>query len=237
MHLTPTLSLIIPCYNECGSIPSLIANIEQLILQLPTIEIILVNNGSTDDTAVLLNSLALSNHYNIVNISINKGYGHGILQGLQVAKAPVLAFTHADMQTHPLDVLLAYNAYIAANNIMLVVKGLRQKRNWLDAAFTKGMSWYSSVMLQVSLTDVNAQPKLFSSIFYKCIKEEAPLDFSLDVYLLYKAKTLGSIHTIPVLYNKRKQGSAKGGGTLKGKWKLIKRTVTYIQLLKKKLKH
>jgi hypothetical protein len=97
------------------------------------------------------------------------------------------------------------------------------------------MQVYTNYILGISLNDINAQPKLFSREFYDKIKNNAPLDFSLDLYFLYQAKKIGTIKTIDVLFLKRKFGEAKGGGTLKGKWKLIKRTMAYIQDLKKQL--
>ena len=65
--------------------------------------------------------------------------------------------------------------------------------------------------------------------------EDPPDDFSLDLYLLYIARTNElSIIDHPVYFSKRLYGEAKGGGTLIGKWKLIKRTWTYIYQLSKK---
>jgi hypothetical protein len=59
--------------------------------------------------------------------------------------------------------------------------------------------------------------------------KKAPYDFSLDLYLLFVANRIKiSINSFPVLFSTRKFGEAKGGGTLKGKFKLIKRTMGYI---------
>ena len=174
-------------------------------------------------------------NYKVVTITNNIGYGNGILQGLQQATAKVLAYTHADMQTNPFDILKAYQLYTNSNNKLTIVKGKRTNRNWLDAIFTYGMELYSNYKLRTKLNDINAQPKLFSQAFFNKIKANAPLDFSLDLYLLYKAKLMGTIIDFPVVFAKRQYGVAKGGGTLKGKWKLIKRTLKYINELQQQL--
>ena len=66
--------------------------------------------------------------------------------------------------------------------------------------------------------------------------ENAPDDFSLDLYLVYQARVNGyHIIEYPVHFGKRLHDEAKGGGSLKGKWKLIKRTWAYMKELKEKL--
>ena len=66
--------------------------------------------------------------------------------------------------------------------------------------------------------------------------DDYPLDFSLDLYLLIIAKSNNyRILNHEVIMKQRLHGEAKGGGTLKGKFKLIKRTIIYIFELRKKL--
>ena len=93
------------------------------------------------------------------------------------------------------------------------------------------MQVYCTIILKTKLNDINAQPKLFSRKFYENNFKNAPLDFSLDLFLLTKTN---KIKTVDVFFHKRKYGKAKGGGTMKGKWKLIKRTISYINILSRK---
>ena len=77
---------------------------------------------------------------------------------------------------------------------------------------------------------------MFSKFFYKnYLKQNAPLDFSLDLYVLYQAKKRRiPILEVPVEFNPRFYGEAKGGGgSWKMKIKLIKRTYSYVFDLKK----
>jgi hypothetical protein len=68
--------------------------------------------------------------------------------------------------------------------------------------------------------------------------DHAPDDFSLDLYLLYKFREKGlPILDLKVNFAQRLHGEAKGGGTLKGKFKLIKRTLSYIFKLSRSLKN
>ena len=90
------------------------------------------------------------------------------------------------------------------------------------------MSLISSLFLNQKLWDINAQPKIFHRDFMHHLKK-APYDFSLDLYVLFVANRIKiSIKSFPVFFSNREFGEAKGGGTLKGKFKLIKRTIGYI---------
>jgi len=71
---------------------------------------------------------------------------------------------------------------------------------------------------------------LFHRDFYEAIEQDAPGDFSLDLYFLFKAKKQGLILDFPVFFLPRLYGEAKGGSgsSLKTRIKLIKRTLKYI---------
>ena len=113
-----------------------------------------------------------------------------------------------------------------------LVKGKRRGRPLLDGMFTFGMQLVSFFYLKQYLDDINAQPKVFHRSFFETFRKSAPHDFSLDLHLLYLAKVSGlDIQSIDVTFEDRVHGEAKGGGSFKTKWKLIKRTLSYISEL------
>ena len=230
------LSVIIPCYNESENISEIYNKLSRFDND---IEIVFVDNGSTDNTAERISEkIAETNSSNIkcVTITNNIGYGHGIMSGVSSASGEVISWTHADLQTDPSDLLEAYKIYIAHPQYPhCILKGRRVGRNLFDAMFTAGMSLLSTILLRVPLSDVNAQPKVFHRNFLKKIPNP-PQDFSLDLYLLYQAR----INKYPILEHqvhlgKRLYGESKGGGTLKGKLKLIQRTLKYMLKLTREL--
>ena len=226
------LSIVIPCYNESKSLPRLFLACLNACKGRNDIQFIFVNNGSQDETQIVLDQLLSQENYTFgksVYVPINRGYGFGILQGLAVAEGSILSWTHADLQTDPKDVVLAYDLYKSElESNLCIVKGERKGRNRIDNIFTSGMSMISSLFLKQKLWDINAQPKIFHREFMNHLKK-APFDFSLDLYVLYVANRIKtSIKLFPVFFSNREFGEAKGGGTLKGKFKLIKRTIGYI---------
>jgi len=158
------------------------------------------------------------------------------MSGVNIAEGKYIGWCHADLQTEPKDV---YNSYIEnkANleTSKCVIKGLRKNRNIFDALFTFGMSLIASTIFFMRINDINAQPKLFPKSFLSYMKNY-PYDFSLDLFFLVTAKINNyKIINHDVIMKKRIYGEAKGGGNLKGKIKLIIRTLIYIIQLRKKL--
>jgi len=231
------LSIVIPCYNEAENIPILIKKIKNVYK--PDTEIILVDNGSTDDTAdVLLKELELISNVSIRSVQVGKniGYGHGIMAGVREAKGEIIAWTHADLQTDVKDVYNGYDMFKKQSKQEITfLKGSRKKRPFIDHILTCGMGKISSYMLGIKLNDINAQPKMFHRSFLN-LSEDAPDDFSLDLYFYCMAvKNKMNILELPVFFKDRLYGVAKGGGgsSIWTRIKVVRRTLKYILKLSK----
>lgn len=236
------LSIILPCYNEKDNLVALFERLDVLASAKSDIEIILVNNGSTDGSEIVFERELNKRNRNIFKVHLvekNIGYGFGILSGLRSANGDVLSVTHADRQTDPMDVLKALELYEKGNDEMLLVKGFRRNRKLAEAVFSYGMGLLASFALGTRLTEINAQPKLFSKKFFDRFEKDAPHDFSLDLYFLFNAKKYGRIMDFPVFFAKRVAGEAKGGSgsSFKTRWKLIRRSFNYILELRQKMKN
>jgi glycosyltransferase involved in cell wall biosynthesis len=232
------LSIIIPCYNESANLPTLAQKCVELLKSNSDVEIILVDNGSKDDSkSILSNLININSDVNLktVHVETNIGYGFGILSGLNAAAGEVLCWTHADLQTDIFDCVKAYNIWKLEKKDFTLVKGKRRGRGLFDVFFTIAMQVYVFIKLHVMLNDINGQPKLFSKKFFDLIKQDAPNDFSLDLYFLFKASKMGKIVEFPVYFSQRLAGEAKGGsGNLNLKLKLTKRTLSFINDISKK---
>ena len=226
------VSLVIPCFNEQENLNSLFSRLTELLEITRNIRIVLVNNGSTDNSEMHLEEFKKRDNTNrviVLHLKENKGYGYGIMQGLKVCDTTLLSWTHADIQTDPLDINRVIEKWESSIAKPSMVKGTRIKRNYGEAVFSWGMGIFASLALGTRLKEINAQPKLFSREFFNQVKDDAPDDFSLDLYFLVKAKKYGKVLEIPVYFSKRMAGEAKGGSgsSWKQKIKLIKRTVKY----------
>ncbi len=228
------LSIIIPCYNEEKNIPLILQSFQNAIKK-EDMEVILVNNGSTDKTAALLELLLPDYPFTrTVLVPVNQGYGYGILQGLQAAKGNFIGWTHADLQTDPADVIKAYHILERRNwDKKLYIKGNRKGRGISDQFFTMGMGIFETFYLKKRLYDVNAQPNIFSKEFFDTWKNP-PHDFALDLYALYMAQVQGyEVIRFSVQFPPRIHGKSHWNTGLSAKWKFIKRTIAFSKKMKK----
>ena len=230
------LSIIVPCYNEEKNIPLILEKFNEVI-KTDDIEVVLVNNGSTDNSQVVLNGL-LPNYLfaRVVKVDVNQGYGFGIISGLIEAKGEFIGYMHADMQTDPADSLKALNLLEKQNRPQnSFIKGDRKGRSLFDQFFTIGMSMFESIYLGTKLWDINAQPNIFHRSFFQNLNN-IPKDFSLDLYLLYMAKKRGlEVIRFDVIFPPRIHGESSWNDGLASKWKFIKRTIDFSSKLKKEL--
>ena len=228
------LSIIIPCYNEEENIPLILEKFQKAI-KGEDMEVVLVDNGSTDGTPGLLVKLLPAYPFaRAVRVPVNQGYGYGILQGLQQAKGTFIGWIHADMQTDPADVVKAYHLLHSNNwNRKLYIKGNRKGRGLIDQFFTMGMGIFETLYLKKRLYDVNAQPNIFSRAFFNKWKNP-PYDFALDLYALYMAR-LWKLKVIrfSVSFPPRIHGTSHWNTGVAAKWKFIKRTVSFSKKMKK----
>ena len=231
------ISLVVPCYNEAKSIPALVKDCNELINN-NNMEIIIVNNGSTDESDLILEALIKDKKkIRVVCVCINKGYGHGILEGLKVAKGELLAWTHADLQTDLKDIVNAINLFSDSDRPeKLFIKGIRYNRPMMDVVFTVGMSIFETLLMRTRMWDINAQPTVFHRSFYESWVSP-PKDFSLDLFVYFMAKKKNlTIKRFPVLFTNRVHGSSHWNVSISAKFRFIKRTLQYSFQLNKKFK-
>ena len=224
----PPLSLVIPCYNEAANLPGLAESCAALI-EATGAEVILVDNGSSDDSPQILARLAaVTSGLRTVRVEVNEGYGHGICAGLAAATGEVIGWTHADLQTDPMDAargLALFQASPAPH--AMFVKGLRKGRPLADTVFTAGMSVFETALMGHVLRDVNAQPTLMHRATFEAW-DTPPKDFSLDLFALAHAKRSGlSVHRIPVRFPERQHGTSSWNVNWAAKRKFIARTLDY----------
>jgi glycosyltransferase involved in cell wall biosynthesis len=229
--LEPCLSIILPCYNEAGNLPLLLAGYCQVWRDLPA-ELVLVDNGSTDHTAeVLAQALAQPElaFARTVRVPRNRGYGYGLSTGLQAARGEFVAFSHADMQCSPADVFKAYDRLMAVPQPrQTLVKGRRMGREFSAELITTGMSLLASIVLLTRLTDINAQPKIFHRTHLTRLSHP-PDGFQFDLYVLYQARQAGlQILTIPVIFGARMHGQSKSAFNIFARYRTIWAMIVYI---------
>ena len=107
MAPVPSLSVFCPAYNDAGTIASLVMTAVQVAGTLtPDFEVIVVNDGSRDDTPRLLDQLAriYPDHVRVVHHEQNRGYGGALRTGFATATKDWVFYTDGDGQYDPSEV-------------------------------------------------------------------------------------------------------------------------------------
>ena len=102
---SPVISIVTPAHNEAENVPVLIEQVTKTIGDLVSIEFVIVDDGSTDDTADVLRNLA-SQDARVKYISFSRNFGHqaAINAGLHHASGAAAVVMDADLQ-HPPSLL------------------------------------------------------------------------------------------------------------------------------------
>jgi glycosyltransferase involved in cell wall biosynthesis len=223
------LSIVLPCYNESAGISQILYRFADVGRDVP-FELILVNNGSSDNTQEVLESLlpsyAFARH---VEIKQNQGYGDGILTGLKAAQGQFLAWSHADLQTDPADIFRAFRLLQEApDSEDLIIKGYRHGRTRSERVISWGMQIVALILLRRWIPEINAQPKVFHRSLMESIPNP-PIDFNFDVYVLYQARRSGwRLKTIDVQFPPRQFGESNWASNWKSKYRTICRSVWFM---------
>jgi len=100
--MTPDLSIVIPAYNESDRLVTPLQIIlDHLALNSLNAEVIVVDDGSSDDTAPVAQQVLGSSDtpYEVIRHEKNRGKGFAVKTGLAAAKAEVALFSDADLST------------------------------------------------------------------------------------------------------------------------------------------
>jgi len=94
------ISIIVPVFNEARTVAAVIQRL--LTIELPAArEIIIVNDGSSDGTRVVLDALRPDPVVTIVHSDRNRGKGHAVRLGIARTRGTVVAIQDADLELDP----------------------------------------------------------------------------------------------------------------------------------------
>ncbi len=204
-------SVIIPCYNEAG-------NIEEAIRRIPRMgkytEIIVVNDGSKDNTAQVVRGLEKEfPNLKLIDYSPNRGKGQAVQAGFDAATQEVIMILDADISTPPEELPRFFNPINQGrcqfvNGTRMVYPMEEQAMRMANLFGNKLFGFTMSFITQQHLTDTLCGTKALLKKDY--LRMSWGLDKWGDFDLLFGAAKIGSkIMEVPVHYLSRKSGESK----------------------------
>ncbi len=207
-------AVIIPTLNEAGNIARLV----QETFQQPIDCLIVVDNGSTDDTAALASKMGAT-----VVSEPRQGYGYACAAGTAVALregADVLVYMDGDFSSLPaemtrlLDPIQKEEADLVLGSRTLghIASGamLPHQRfgNWLSARLM-------SRLYQIKVTDLGPYRAIRSDLMRALDMQEMTFGWPTEM-MVKVARANGRILEVPVSWHVRRSGQSKVSGTLRG---------------------
>jgi glycosyltransferase involved in cell wall biosynthesis len=213
--MRPLLSIIVPCFNEEKTIKKIIKK----ILQIKNIhkQIIIVNDGSTDNSLKLINTFK-SKVDTIINHKFNRGKGFCIRSAKKKIKGNIVLIQDSDLEYNPkdykklIDPIMKKKCDIVYGSRVLHKNRLENIENfshWFRIFANFVLTFLNNIINNQSLTDAHTCYKVFKSkIFKRIILKEN--DFSFCPEITTKISNLGyKIFEVPISYNGRKYSEGK----------------------------
>ena len=205
-----TLSIVIPVYNEEHTIDILIGRVFNASVAGWKKEIIVVNDGSTDNTKEKLTKWG--SRCRIIHLAINQGKGTAIGKGLPFATGDAVLIQDADLEYNPQDYKMLLIPL--ADRRVNVVYGSRflgphMSTMYLYALGNKFVTFVTNVLYNTNITDMESGYKLFRKVVLSSIRLRATR-FDFEPEVTAKILKIGyQIYEVPISYFGRKFSEGK----------------------------
>jgi glycosyltransferase involved in cell wall biosynthesis len=202
------LSIVIPIYNE----EHLVENYLPTIFNLPLDkEVIIVNDGSTDQTQTILEKLQAQYHFHLINQITNQGKGAAIRHGLTQITGRYFIICDADAEYDPQDIIKLLAA--AQNQTPLTaIYGSRflTNRVWsFHYLVNSFLSQLTNLLFGCHLTDMETCFKLIPAAALPAMKLKGQR-FEIEPELTAQLLKAGyQIQEIPITYARRSYAEGK----------------------------
>jgi len=216
MSAPALLSVVVPAYNEGARIPATLRAISDHFASAPfPVELIVVDDGSRDDTCAVVRAIApqLSVPVTLLRYAPNRGKGHALKVGFAATKGDRILFSDADLST-PIDeadrflAALDAGADVAIGSRKSARARIEVRQPWLRETLGKGFTWLVR-RLAADVSDATCGFKAYRGDAGRALYARMRVfDWSFDAELLLVGRLRGA-RTVEVPVRWRDQAGTK----------------------------
>ena len=207
------LSIIIPTFNENKIIEKNLNKIINYFSKKIPFEVILINDGSTDNTKEIINNFKFSNLV-VLNNPINLGKGAALKLGFKKSKGDMVLIVDADLSTSIEQFDILYKKYLEGYNIVIGSRSTKDanvlvKQGILRILAGKIFNLLIKLILGINFKDTQCGFKLFDGIKARKIMHHSTINkFCIDVEILFLAKKFNlKVYEIGITWKDDKESS------------------------------
>ncbi len=207
----PLLSIIVPVYNEAGTIAAVLDRLVTIELPIAR-ELLVVNDGSTDGTRAILESRGAAPGLTVIHADRNRGKGSAIRLGLARAAGSIVAIQDADLELDPAQ--LADLVRPIADGGAAVVYGSRflagrPNAPWQTIAANRLLTMVTNALYGARITDMETCYKVMRTDVARSLALESNR-FDIEPEITAKLLRGGfAIAERPVRFNPRSRAAGK----------------------------
>ncbi len=196
------VSIIIPAYNESQTIGDLVSKIVELY---PKFEVLVINDGSTDDTDAVARGAGAHVHSHPYNI----GNGAAVKSGIRIAKGNILVFMDGDNQHNPEDIknLLTY---FPDYDMVVGARSNGDQASWGRTFGNTVYNWLASYVAKFYIPDLTSGFRAIKADIARNFLSLLPNTYSYPTTLTLCVLRSGRIvKYLPINVLRRKTGKSK----------------------------
>ena len=207
--MNPTYSIVIPAYNERARIGLTLESVLDCVHKNNwNAEVLVVNDGSTDNTAAIVESFAAKDPIvRLINNSRNRGKGYSVRNGMLQASGEIFMFTDADLsspmeEAERLFAAIREGADIAIGSRWLEVKRQTLRQPFYRRFFGRCFNLVTRMIMSLPFADTQCGFKAFTRESAQTVFQLQRIErWGFDPEILFIAIKRGySIREVPVTW-------------------------------------